>query len=339
MITVTLYSRKDCHLCDQTLEDLTALQAEFPHQLKVIDIDSSANLQKSFGDRVPVVTIGPYILQAPIERTQLAVSLGAAQDRESHISRIDNTIDSDASANERWTRSDRFTYWTSRHYLAGFNLFLVVYLGLTFLAPVLMKAGYTSPAALIYRIYGGLCHQLAFRSVFIFGEQPYYPRAAAGVGGLLTFQQATGISESSTPDALLAARQFVGNAVVGYKVALCERDIAIYGSMLLFGVIFALSRRKMKSLPWYLWIVVGILPIALDGFSQLLSQPPLGFIPYRESTPYLRFLTGFLFGFTTAWFGIPLVESSMAEARELMERKKIASASEQLPSGTTQNIG
>ena len=25
MITVTLYSRKDCHLCDQTLEDLTAL--------------------------------------------------------------------------------------------------------------------------------------------------------------------------------------------------------------------------------------------------------------------------------------------------------------------------
>jgi len=138
----------------------------------------------------------------------------------------------------------------------------------------------------------------------------------------LTFNQATGLSEASTADALYRARQFVGNQQVGYKLALCERDMAIYGSILLFGIIFAISGRKIKPLPWYIWVLVGIMPIALDGFSQLLSQPPFGFIPYRESTPFLRILTGFLFGFTTAWFGYPLVEQSMAETRQLMLAKR-----------------
>jgi uncharacterized membrane protein len=64
-----------------------------------------------------------------------------------------------------------------------------------------------------------------------------------------------------------------------------------------------------------------MLPIGLDGFSQLLSQPPLNFFPYRESTPFFRSLTGFLFGFTTAWFGYPMVEESMAEARQVLAAK------------------
>jgi hypothetical protein len=70
-----------------------------------------------------------------------------------------------------------------------------------------------------------------------------------------------------------------------------------------------------------LWLLLGILPIALDGMSQLLSQPPMDFLPFRESTPLLRTLTGFLFGFTTAWFGYPLVEETMAESRQMMSRK------------------
>jgi uncharacterized membrane protein len=206
--------------------------------------------------------------------------------------------------------------------VAVLNVAVLIYLALPVLAPILMKVGITTPANAIYKAYSFVCHQLAFRSFFLFGEQPVYPRAAAGVRSLLTFSQATGLSEASTADALYQARQFVGNQVVGYKLALCERDIAIYGSILLFGIIFALSGRKIKSLPWYIWILVGILPIALDGFSQLLSQPPLGFIPFRESTPFLRVLTGFLFGFTTAWFGYPLVEQTMADTRRMLLAKR-----------------
>jgi uncharacterized membrane protein len=68
-----------------------------------------------------------------------------------------------------------------------------------------------------------------------------------------------------------------------------------------------------------------MVPIGLDGFSQLFSQIPIAFIqtylPYRESTPILRTLTGFLFGFTTAWFMFPLIEETMAETRRLFSKR------------------
>jgi uncharacterized membrane protein len=217
-----------------------------------------------------------------------------------------------------WTRSDKFTYWMSRHYMAFFNLLVVLYVGLPVLAPILMKMGAETPARWIYRGYGAVCHQLGFRSFYIFGEQAAYPRSEAGVAGLLGFEEATGLSEQSEPQALLDARNFVGNAQIGYKIALCQRDVAIYGAILLFGIVFALTGRRLPALPWYLWIIIGILPIAWDGLSQLISQPPLNFFDYRESTPFLRVLTGGLFGFTTAWFGYPMVEETMAETRELM---------------------
>jgi uncharacterized membrane protein len=44
-------------------------------------------------------------------------------------------------------------------------------------------------------------------------------------------------------------------------------------------------------------------------------------LPYRESTPFLRVLTGFLFGFGTAWFAFPTIEESMRETRKLFIKK------------------
>jgi uncharacterized membrane protein len=212
-----------------------------------------------------------------------------------------------------------------------FNLLVVLYLGGTLLAPILMKEGLETPATWIYRGYSLLCHQLGFRSFYIFGEQIVYPRAAAGVPGLLTFEQATGMSEGSDAADLFKARTFHGNERVGYKVALCERDVAIYVGILFFGILFSLSRYRLPSLPWYLWILIGIIPIAVDGLSQLISQPPLSFLAFRESTPLLRVLTGFLFGFTTAWFGYPVVEESMRETRSLYQGKKQRSSDHKLP--------
>jgi uncharacterized membrane protein len=142
------------------------------------------------------------------------------------------------------------------------------------------------------------------------------------VEGYLTYQQATGLSEASEGSAQWAARQFVGNEAVGYKVALCERDVAIYGAILLFGVLFVLSGRRIRALPWYLWILIAIVPVGLDGLSQLFSQPPFNFFPYRESTPFLRVLTGALFGLGTAWFGYPLVEETMRDTRQVMAAKE-----------------
>jgi uncharacterized membrane protein len=322
MILVTLYSRKDCHLCDEAKADLEALQSEVPHKLVVMDVDRDPKLQKEFGLEIPVVVTGPFRLKAPFTRQDLKVTLAAAQDRERHIDLVEKSPRlAEIREGGVWRRSDSFNLWISRHYMLVFNLTVVAYLGLAFLAPTLMQAGAPRAANMLYKAYGLVCHQLAYRSFFLFGEQPYYPRETASIDGVMTYSEATGLEEGNTPQAIFAARSYVGDEQIGYKVALCQRDVAIYGGILMFGLLFSLSGLRLKSIPWYVWLPLAIIPIGLDGFSQLLSQPPLSFLPYRESTPFLRLLTGFLFGFMTAWFGYPLVEESMADTRKLVEAK------------------
>jgi uncharacterized membrane protein len=191
----------------------------------------------------------------------------------------------------------------------------------------MMKAGLDLPARAIYRMYSPLCHQFGFRSFFLFGGQVIYPLAEVNANGLKSFEQASGISNLNDPysAARFDARRYTGDETVGYKVALCERDVAIYFAILLFGIIYGLSGRRMKSLHWAAWLFIGLAPIGLDGFSQLLSQFNWDWLnsllPYRESTVYLRVLTGALFGFTTAWFAYPNIEESMNETRQYYIKK------------------
>jgi uncharacterized membrane protein len=325
MITVTLYSRANCELCDQAEQDLLALQKEIPHQLAILDIDSDPALRDIFALEIPVVDAGPFRLKAPFTRQELKITLGAAADRRSQLESInDKTFQVNTSGTQTIGRADKISYWITKHYLAIFNLFLILYIGIPFLAPILKKMGWNTPAEGIYRIYRPLCHQWAFRSFFLFGEQAYYPHAAAKIPDVLTFEQVSGITDLNDPGRL-QARVFEGSSLLGYKVALCERDVAIWSAMALFGLLYALTGRKLPKLHWLIWLLIGLGPIGLDGFSQLLSQIPNTFIqtllPYRESTPFLRSLTGFLFGLTTAWFMFPLIEESMVDTRILLARK------------------
>ena len=208
--------------------------------------------------------------------------------------------------------SNKIGSWLKRHYLSLINLALAIYLFLPLFAPVLMKIGENRSADVIYRLYKPLCHQLAYRSFFLFGEQIAYPRELAGVDGLMTYEAATG----QDGDDMAAASAFRGNEHVGFKTALCQRDMAIYASLLLFGLIFALTGRKLKPLPWFAWIVLALGPMGLDGSSQLISQleiPALSWFGMRESTPFLRVLTGAMFGWFTAWFGLPSIEEIINE--------------------------
>jgi uncharacterized membrane protein len=256
------------------------------------------------------------------------MTLGAAADRKNQLEQVgDDQYKARVQKGQTVTGGDRFSFWLSRRYLLILNLFIMFYVGLPFLAPVLKNAGADLPARALYRLYSPLCHQFGFRSFFLFGEQAYYPLAEANVRGVKTFEEATGIQNLDDPMSFtrLEARQFIGNETMGYKVALCERDVAIYIAILLFGILFALSGRRLKSLHWLLWILIGIGPIGLDGFSQLLSQFNwdwfAAIMPYRESTPFLRVLTGALFGFATAWFAYPNIEESMNETRQYFIKK------------------
>ena len=327
MNTVTLYTRTGCHLCGQAKTDLEALQSIIPHKLVEIDIESDQALVSKFALEIPVVEIGPYRLKAPFTRKDLEITLRAAADRETHIERVE---EQPAGSRDMVTSSDRFSYWLSRHYLLLFNLFLFMYIGIPFLAPVFKEAGWNTPAAVIYKVYSLSCHQWGFRSFFLFGEQAYYPHAEAGIPDVITFESATGITDQSDPSRT-QAREFVGNPVMGYKIALCERDVAIWGSLLLFGLVFAVSGRRIPKVNWLLLMIIGIVPIGLDGFSQLLSQIPVPYdllqtiLPYRESTPLLRGLTGAIFGMAMGWLLFPAVEETMADSRRFLAKKFTAS--------------
>jgi uncharacterized membrane protein len=245
-------------------------------------------------------------------------------------------------------RSDRLTYKFAKNWLAIFNVLLAIYVGLPILAPVLMNAGVTGPARVIYTVYSPMCHQMASRSFFLFGEQFAYPRELAGTS--LTPLEAyideipefNGVDSENWPAFFLAAREFLGNEQFGYKMALCERDIAIYGFVLIGGLVYAVLRRRMniKPLPLLVFIIVGMGPIGLDGFSQLFGYfgTPAGgagtevtlnaveaffhaIFPLRESPPFLRTFTGALFGFMLVWLAYPHIATGMAGTEAEMAQK------------------
>lgn len=328
MLNVTLYTRKDCHLCEEVKKELQGLQEQYPHRVAEVDIDSEPEFHDEFFDKIPVVEVGPYRLLAPITRQNLQMTLGAAQDRRNHMSQIGgDAFERRVQRGQTFSTGDRISFFIARHYLAALNIFMLIYVGLPFLAPTLMKAGSTNAAAVIYKVYSPLCHQFGFRSFYLFGEQAFYPLAEANISSEKTFEQVTGFQDLANPYAYsrLQARQYVGDENVGYKVALCERDVAIYGALFFFGIFFWATGRRLPTLHWAIWLLIGIGPIGLDGFSQLFSQFNWGWLSpilaYRESTPFLRVLTGSLFGAATAWFAYPNVEETMREARQVFLKK------------------
>jgi len=328
MLNVTLYTRKECTLCDEVKADLNELQSQYPHRLVEVDIESETVLLAKFGLEIPVVEVGPYTLKSPITRQKLKMTLGAAVDRKNQLEKLgDPEYKMKLEKGKKVTTGDKVSFWIAKRYLLMLNMFMLIYIGLPFLAPTLMKLGAELPARAIYRMYSPLCHQFGFRSFFLFGDQVVYPLAEAGMSGVKTFEQATGIVNLDDPysPTRFDARKFTGDEVVGFKVALCERDVAIYLAILLFGILFGLSGRRIKSLHWALWLLIGLGPIGLDGFSQLFSQFNWqwlsSILPYRESTVYLRVITGALFGFTTAWFAYPNMEESMNETVQYYVKK------------------
>jgi uncharacterized membrane protein/glutaredoxin len=311
MMRVTLFTREDCTLCEQVKADLESLADDLPHELQEVNIDNDPELYDRYNEKIPVCFIGPYTLEAPIRKVDLEVALRAAADSPSL-----QAASSSSKERSRGVRLNQGLLFFARHWLAIFNLIVFLYVGLPFGAPILMEAGIETPAKVIYRVYRPLCHQLSFRSWFLFGQQAYYPLEHAGLD-VRSYEQVTG---NGTWD-WREAQAFLGNEETGYKVALCQRDMAIYGAILLAGLLFGLVRKRIRPLPIWIWFLLGIVPIALDGGSQLIASLPLLRLPVRESVPALRTLSGALFGVMNVWLAYPYVEETMHETRTLIINK------------------
>jgi uncharacterized membrane protein len=231
----------------------------------------------------------------------------------------------------------------SRRWLGVVTVILAVYVTLPFVAPALMRAGLRGPGELIYTLYSPFCHQFAFRSFFLFGEQAAYPReiteadavpfedaAIESPAFVEIFARWANIPAESvtradldpfTPALQFASREFRGDDRMGYKVTLCERDISIYIAMLIGAVLYRRVRHRLRPVPLVIYAILGLGPIGIDGFSQLLGYPPFNLWPPRETLPTFRVVTGFLFGLMNVWLGFPYLEMSFQETREQIEDK------------------
>jgi glutaredoxin len=57
MKTVILYSRPDCHLCDEARAAILELRRELRFELQEIDIDGDDELLSRYLERIPVVAV------------------------------------------------------------------------------------------------------------------------------------------------------------------------------------------------------------------------------------------------------------------------------------------
>ena len=197
-------------------------------------------------------------------------------------------------------RVDGAVLWIARHWLALFNALVALYLLLPFLAPVLANAGLSRPASLIYSVYSATCHQLPERSYFLFGERPFYSLSTLETSGLREDQ------------GLFQRRAFRGNESTGYKIAVCQRDVAIYGSVVLAGLLFGILRGRVRGIGLKVYLLL-LIPIGLDGLSQLFGL--------RESSWWLRTVTGALFGGASVWLAYPYIEAAMLDVVRSEERR------------------
>lgn len=217
--------------------------------------------------------------------------------------------DAEATANREDTPDDDaltrmaggLVIWFARHWLLLFNLFWGSYVLLPVLAPILMQAGFALPARAIYGVYSLFCHQLPDHSYFLFGHEHAPSEAALVAGGM-----PAGLN-------LLIERRFIGNEILGYKVAFCQRDVAIYASIFLAGLVYGLIRDRVRPLPLKIYALF-LIPIAVDGLTQMVGL--------RESNWLLRTITGAIFAVGSVWLAYPYVDDAMRSVIETEEIRR-----------------
>jgi uncharacterized membrane protein len=223
------------------------------------------------------------------------------------------------------TRFNLFMLKVARNWLRVALVVVGLYSTLPFVAPTLMKVGLHRPANVLYTLYSPMCHQFSFRSIFLYGDQTFYPREIAGTD-LRPYEayaaETEGINPGLSPtdfslEFFMPARAFRGNEQMGYKTTLCARDVAIYLAMFIGGLIYAIPavRKRIRPIPLWMYVIVGLGPIGLDGFSQLLSYAPFSFWTVRETAPFFRLATGVMFGLMNAWLAFPYLERAMWDTR------------------------
>lgn len=155
----------------------------------------------------------------------------------------------------------------------------------------------------LYDIFSPLCHQKLSRSHCIFQDEiGYYIADCTPQTG-----------EYVANDNKLISSEQNGNK--GYKFPVCSRDAGLYLLMFFGALAYPLIRRiEDRNIPPALCLMIAILPLAIDGTVQFVSD--LGLLPFLyESTNTIRFITGALAGFAVSFYLIPLMQNIFSDSR------------------------
>jgi glutaredoxin len=76
MPTITVYSKPDCHLCEDAMRLLEAMRTSLGFDLQEVDITSADDLLRTYFDRIPVVSMDgeelcEYFVDEPLVRERL----------------------------------------------------------------------------------------------------------------------------------------------------------------------------------------------------------------------------------------------------------------------------
>jgi uncharacterized membrane protein len=145
-----------------------------------------------------------------------------------------------------------------------------------------------------YAAFSPLCHQKISRSHCVFHDELGYYIADCT---LQNGQFAAGDRD------VISVEQ---NCAVGYKFPVCSRDVGLYFGLLLGAAAYPFARKiEDRNIPPAVYLIIALVPIALDGGVQFISD--LGLLPFiYESTNLTRIVTGFISGFAAAFYLIPL---------------------------------
>jgi uncharacterized membrane protein len=211
-----------------------------------------------------------------------------------------------------------FGYLVNKNWFILFSIIFVGFIGLPFLAPILMEMGLPKGASIIYSVYKFLCHQLPQRSFFLFGDETMY--------SLQEIQNAWQVTINP-----MVLRRFIGNPQMGWKVAWSDRMISMYTSILITAWVWYPLRKKFKGFPFWGFALL-LLPMGIDGITHMISDFSGIGQGFRDSNLWLaeqtghrfsdafyagdalgsfnswmRFMTGLSFGIGIVLFGFPYI--------------------------------
>ena len=217
----------------------------------------------------------------------------------------------------------------ARHWELAVNGVFALVLAGAILAPGLMALGWDDAAGWVYRQYAPHDHQLPQRSYFLFSPD----------GGIKSYELDEILALGANRFNL---RAFVGNADIGFKMAMNHRMTAIFIGLLAGGLLwssYAWQPRVTRFL-----LILFVLPMFVDALTHMADER-LGTV-FRTGNPWsvwltngimpetyytgtaigtinwwLRTVTGMLFGMGTSLYLFPFFELRFNAIRKELEPK------------------